>query len=428
MPDSDRSKKVMMSDMVPLARPKKVAKVVQLPESISTPEYEESVRQPIRETYYQDSETASPKSGCGVWVLGFICTIALLLVIGGVFASTHITLIPKKFSGTVDLSPIFTQTNLIGGLQFFTATKIFTKEQLVPAETSLTKDIFATGTVRFYNTGAHVKNIPSKTILRASNQKGIEVSYQTQGSIIIPAGTVSKPGQKDVKVIAINPGSDSNIQLSDFIVETPSVSITARSVTEISGGSLSTDKSADPATITTAESQLINTIGSSDDFIKRTSLEIPDTMIPIQVAFVSQPQLSTESHNDGVHVIEQVTVTIVMVKRNELARYLGNFINTPNDLKVTLDNLDGLTITNSILATPTTIPQTLQVRITGTATIIGDINSKAIQKNILGMSRSNIKALIKAIPEIDSFSLKMMPFWRSIVPTDPQKVVIEVIH
>lgn len=416
-----------MSDMVPVRPKKKI--IAETRPVVRTLKHKEP--QEDEYTDWNESNNKQPrKMGCALWFVGLICLLFLALVIGGLIATAQINLHPKKITGPLDVSVNLSQEGGQGTLRFYSATKTFTDERIVPIQATASKDAYAIGTIRFYNTNAEVKTIAAKTLVKSTNAGGQVINYRTKGVQSIPKANNKKPGQKDVEVVAESVGSGANIGLSDFILATAIPGVTARSVTEMKGGSSVTDKIGDPALVAAAHDELMTSFAPSIDLVNRMTQEVPNTMLVLPITFVdSAPVFSVEpNHDDGVHVIAHKAVAITMVNRTEFARFIAARLGTAKDLVVTIPNLDGLTITTATLASPKNIPRIVPIRITGDPVIYGQIADDEIKAGILGKSRSETRMYLADIKEIDQYDIHIMPFWRRILPLDSKKISVTVTN
>lgn len=430
-------KKRLMNDMMPVkktALPKQSLPVqkkvspalLKPPKTIRYEEPEEEYDEleedfsPIRNQRpsiaYRD-DTVKKKGGF-VWFIALVCSIALTLGVGGLFTEARIDIIPKSYQGSVDMSLILPQVK--------TATKTFTEERIVPAIGVSDKESYATGTVRFYNAGP-VKTIPKGSVIVSIAKK----EYVTNKAVTVPSVKAKVLGQVDVVVTAKLPGDQSNGGLDDFTFVTPSkntAGITIRSVTPMTGGTSGQDAIADPALVAAAAESLKTQFTRSDILIKRMSEEVPETSVVLPIAFPEHsPIITTEAnHADGVHVIAKETIAIVLVDRNDIARKIGDALNAPEDVKLTLKDFDGLTVTTNSITAGMPIPSSIQVRITGNGTVSGDINSEQIITKVKGSYRKTVRQLLIETPEIESFKITMRPFWRRSLPSSSDDISVNI--
>ncbi len=429
--------KRLMNDMVPSkkpAQPKQVVPVERKPASVllkpprkkiyEEPDYDEEDQEedfsPLERsrpiiTYKNDGKS---RSRGFVWFIAFVCIVALTLAIGGLFTEARIDITPKTYEGAVDMNLTLPQVK--------TATKTFTEEQIVPATSVSDKETYATGTVRFFNAGPS-KTIPKGTSIISSSKK----EYVTNKAVTVPSVKAKVLGQIDVSVTAKVSGSESNNGMDDFVFVTPTkntTGITIHSVTTITGGAKGQDSIADPAVITAATENLRSKFTRTDVLIKRMSEEIPDTAVVLPVMFPERsPEIVTEAnHTDGVHVIAKQTIAIILVDKKDIARKIGDALNAPEGMKLTLENFDGLTVTTNSIAANMPIPDTIQVRITGTAFVKGFVDSNQIIAQVKGLYRKTARNLLSETPEIDTFKITMRPFWRRSLPSSSDDISVNV--
>jgi hypothetical protein len=432
-----KNNKKVMSDMVAVARPKK-APVISLEKPVvvrkPSPRVERYVETQEEVNDFEKTPRAPrqevPRVGCALWFTGIICLGLLALVIGGVIARTEIVVTPQQYSGTVDMSATLAQGGVQGDIRFYTAMQSFSDKQIIPTQTVVARESRATGTVRFYNSTGKSKTIPAKTVIKSSTATGVMVAYQTKTAITVPAAKNKQPGQKDVGIIAVDVGAQANIGLNDFVLNTPIPGILIRSVTEMTGGAQGSDKIADPALIAAARETLGQSLTISEEMIQRLKEELPKDMIVLPITFADTvPVVTLESHHeDGVHVVARKTVTVIMVKRADLARLIGDRLSAPKGELLTISSLEGLSIASGALASPQNVPKTLSVRITGTARIAGLFENRSVQASLKGLSQAEARSAILAYPEVASVDIHMIPFWRRILPLDAEKISVTVTN
>lgn len=416
-------KKVVMNDMV---IPSKKVPPISSPQKIISPAHSE--HDPVEVVYHGDQpdNRAPKKMGCAVWLVATLCGGMLTLVIGGLFSGAKLSIHTRSFSGTVDTSVTLSQA-AGASLRFFTAVKTFSDKEIVTTTESVAKDAFATGTVRFFNASAKSITIPNKTRLIVVHHENDSLFYVTQAAVTVPAASKTIPGQKDIAVTALAVGRDFNQPLGDIFLEKTIPGISVRMKTSFTGGAQTSEKIIDPDTLATVSQQLILKNSNTDQLIARAQESVPSDMVVLPISLVSSvPTITTESHDDGVHVVAKRSVGLIFVKKTDMAKYLGGFINESKGVTLTMDNLEGLTITTSVLASPQTIPQTIPIRITGNGTLTGFVDAAKIKAVVLGNTRSQVKSLLSTLPEVEKVDISMVPFWRRVFPLDPTKVTVTI--
>ncbi len=418
MPD----KKHMMNDMIVTKKTVVKKQVLEVPQKFEIQPVSEQEDPVVFKSY---ENPVRNRSGCFLWIIAMICITALGMGIGGLFTYTKVAVTPKQFSGTVDKMYTLTQSRNTDGVFFATATKTFTSEKVIPITGRAPSEAQASGTVRLYNTHTSAKTISAKTEIISSAGK----KYLISKTVTIPPKGLKDPGQIDVGVIAKDAGIYGNSALDDFTFSKTSKTlegVTIRSVTEITGGSDDLDAIADPEMITRAAEDLKNEFSRTETLIARLSEQVPDTMIALPLTLPENPVtiVLDPKHEDGVHVIANQTVTILLVHRSEIARIIGDSLGVEKNIKLTLKNFEDLSILTSAIVAGQPIPQKIQIRITGTGTVVGLLDTQKIKEAILGISRKEARSSMDQIPEIATYKLQVQPFWRRILPRNPHQLEV----
>lgn len=432
MPDKKRT----MNDMVVSKKTVVKKRVLSVPKQIpkQPPKLNIEPQQEFfdDETYqgqiagYDSDRSRKQVTGCLMWVVAGVCLIALVLGIGGLFTHTKISLTPKHFSGSVDVSATLSQNSNDPNTVFFgAATKVFTEEKIVPSISTAPSESKATGSVQFFNTNTTSRTIPAKTEITSKAGK----KYILNTAVTVPAKTSKGPGQMVGAVTAVISGIEGNSGPDDFLFSktaTIFTGVTIRSSAEISGGASTSDAVADPQAIMDTENLLKQKFADSNEFVKRLSEQVPENMIVLPISVPENPVMITldPKHSDGVHVIASQAVTILMVDRADIANLFGANISVPQSTRVVLRDFGTISAMTSGLVAGQPIPQKLQVRMTGDVALFGWVDTQKIKEGVLGKSRGEVKEFIDQVPEVDEYKINMRPFWRRIVPTNVNEVEV----
>ena len=363
--------------------------------------------------------------GCLLWFIAAVCGIAIILGIGGLVAHAKITIARKQWTGPINQSITLAQNPYVGQIAFATETQSFTDSVVIPSTGTSVSSAKSTGTVRFYNSTNYSKTIPLGTVIVSSKN----ISYATAKKIIIPAQKKTTPGQADVVVAAVTAGSESNSSPDDFtFASLKTTGVTIHSITAIIGGVSANMQTANPDQLSQAQTQIAQYFADVTPFVSRMSNEIPKTMIvlPIQIA-PAIPTITTDgSQSDGVHVLGTESITVLLVNKSDIAKSLGSSLNIPETIKTLLPSFDQLTVTTATALSAGSIPQTLAIHVSGTATVVGSVDAKTIQMQLMGISRAKARTLLAAIPEIDHYSIKLSPPWRHVLPAKLGQITVTV--
>ncbi len=414
------AQKPFMSDMVPPRKPVRSQPVIRRdPEPVAV-EDEELYREPI---VHRSATAKLHKKISFAPIVALGCLVALGITIGNLFLNASLVVIPKHAQGSLDALITFSNTDS-GGTPFATATKIFKKEEIVPATGKIVVAAAANGTVRFYNSLPTKKTVPKGTSILSADK----VIYTTDKAVSLPAGSTKKPASSDVTVHATEAGSQGNRGLDDFTFATPTKAlqgITIRSVTPLVGGARGDDAVADQGSIDSAKEQLLTAWPDQRVLMERVGSMIPRSMIMLPVALsTGSVETHTEAdHGDGVHVVATQTVQVILVDRVELGRKIADALGASKDIRFEPVSLEGLSFSGVSL---TEGGSTLQVHISGPVDLQGSIDPVLIRGKVPGMSKSQVKALLATFPEIDHATVAVMPPWRRLLPLDPGRIGIKV--
>lgn len=349
------------------------------------------------------------------------CIIVLTIGIGGLFSGAQIELIPITKTGPVDITIVARTQPVQNQIMIATATKIITDTRILPAIGKIEKTSFAKGKVRFYNSKSEMIKVPAGTIIVASDG----TRYKTDKLVSIPKGGSKTTGQVDGLVTSFVAGALGNKELDNFTFENKSFTgITIRSVTEIIGGADGDDFIADPTMIAQAKKELSEMTIDSVGISNRLAEEIPDSFIRLPLGEnVTRPIITLEaSHPDGVHVVAQREVTIAMVKKAEIAQLFAKDLGMFTDRLVTVENFNGLSVVAGGVGSAYSSLKELPLRITGTATIVGLVNTQEIKTNLLGKTKKQAKTILGDIKELTGFTIRMTPPWRNVMSGDPKDI------
>lgn len=386
----------------------------------------ESEIMPVRRMVSSRTEPVNHR-GWFLWAIAIVCSIALIVGIGGLFTHAEINIIPKTFTGDINTTVSFSQNPESGSVFFGTATKTFTDEIIIPATGVVTKESKASGKVHFYNTNAIAKTIPVGTKIVSSKK----MVYQTIKTVTIPAVNkkTKTPGTIEVGVTAVLAGSESNTDPDDFTFDASKsfTNITIRSSVAIVGGAQGSDSIADPGTINAAGDTLRARFADPAILVKRIADVIPDDFMVLPITInPSVPVVVPETnHSDGVHVVAKQTVGIIMVKKYDIARVLGDQLSADKNINLTLQNFDHLTVITGTVMSATTIPSQFTARVSGTATVTGFVDREWLRSQMVGITKSDAKNILEKNTAIQSFKLHMRPFWRRTMPISEKSIIID---
>lgn len=416
----------IMSDMVVVHKPsEKKQTLPQKKEIVFDLPEKETVHH--EESHVKKSTPISKKQrrGYSFWIIALICIIAISISVGGLISHATITIIPKKISGAIDTTFTLSQNNTKNTVFFATITKNFSESEVIPVEGYTDTESKSSGTVRFYNKSSLPQTIPVNTIIISSKNK----QYVIKKTITIPPAKDTVLGSMDVSVEAKEIGADYNSDLDDFSLLKKTLSsddLVIRSVTPLIGGGKKQEPFANEELLNQTKNNLKEVLRDNNKFATLLAQEIPKNMIVLPITIPTKTStLTTESTDDGIIVTIMQPITLLLVNRSEIAQVLYKSLIKDGTLEqLTLESFSGLTIVSNDITNTQSVPEKIQVRITGMMQLYGLINKEEVQEKIVGNSRSQVKEYLESKEEIESFTLRMRPFWRRVLPAQKQDISV----
>lgn len=154
---------------------------------------------------------------------------------------------------------------------------------------------------------------------------------------------------------------------------------------------------------------------------------IPQRFVILPLSFYSQePVITFEKDDQGaLRIIGQKKCTLLLVERNTFAQKIKERLKIQDNLTYTLLHESDLTFTTQVLATPDSLPDTIPVRITGNVTLQGDIDQEKVLAHALGTPKKEFFTWVTSLPEVKKAKVKMIPFWRTLIPREESRVSLE---
>lgn len=431
------SRKKTMNDMVVVSKKttvvshasKKVLEKSSSEHQTHDDPYTRTSEKKIQPITLKQQEKMSPEKkpmGCALWIVGLVALVAILVVAGGLIARATVTIVPWSQAIEINQDISFSTTPQPGKVFFATAQKTFTETMVISTATTASTNQSATGTVRFFNKGSSAVTIPAKTIIK--NQRGYE--YIIDKKLTVSAMKQQIPGSTDSMITAIAPGARFNSQPNDFLLpESFPETLQVKSVTPISGGIQISELQTSPEVLDTTIAE-VKKLFVGDTLIQRMKEEIPDTFLAVPESISrTEPRISIQYDKpDGIHVIGEQTITLGIISKSDLAHVLlasQNHIGYTGEA-LSLEKKSDINLVVSPTLQGSAIPSLFQGSMTGNVVLVAQIDPKIIIKKIKGISRIEAKAFLDTIPEIRSFSLRMMPPWRFTVPFSENDIIIKV--
>lgn len=159
---------------------------------------------------------------------------------------------------------------------------------------------------------------------------------------------------------------------------------------------------------------------------QRLSRDVPESKI-IFPLIIAEPVVFTKNENDlVVELVASKTVTLIIVDKQSLAQLVYKNSSQDGTAVFTVTDSRDMLATTSLLVSSVEIPDSIPVRLTGTPLLTTLISQQEITRVVQGKKISEIKQLLTSVPEIQSFSLKIRPFWRTTAPSNQNLIRITV--
>jgi hypothetical protein len=358
-----------------------------------------------------------------------IALIALIIVIGSgavlyAFASAKVTITPT--AKTTSVSGDFSATFNSGDIPYQIVTVDKTVSANVPAESTETVNDPAQGSIVISNS----QDTKQTLIKNTRFQSASGLIFRIQDSVTIPAGSISSPGTVTATVYADTGGDQYNIAATSFTVPGLKGSasydkVTAKSTEAFTGGFSGTRPSVSEAT-RTAQNQK-SQAALTDAINKAIAAQLPAGYITIPGStFITYiPATDTAGKSNSVNVNLKGTAVAVALPNAALAKAIayrtnGSYTGQP----VTIKDPNTLKLTPSAQGTPTAEQGTFGFTLSGTATIIYDVDAAKIAGAVAGKSRTAAYTIIQGFPEVSRAILNVRPFWKTSFPDDPSSIVV----
>lgn len=151
---------------------------------------------------------------------------------------------------------------------------------------------------------------------------------------------------------------------------------------------------------------------------RQTRTQIPEGLLlnpELQFFFFNKSNIVFTGNTIAFPAIAQGTMTSYLINTQVLEQAIAAsvFHDTKTYPEVSIPEIGSLQI-RAISAAPfdpNTIPDTFTISLTGTGTIITQASPEEIQRDLLGKKTSDFDSILANIPEIDTGTFSMYPFW-----------------
>lgn len=346
------------------------------------------------------------------------------------FSGAKVSITPASQVATVGAN--FTATNGAGDLPFTVITVTKTATASVPAESTLTANDSAQGTIIISNAQKTAQTLINNT--RFATPTGLV--FRIHSPILIPPATASGPGTVSVPVFADQPGVNYNVEPTTFTVpglqnSSSYTLVTARSTAAMTGGFSGTRASVSQSTDDAQHATLQKALSTSLQSALAAQIPTGDVLLPGASFTAYQTQPDSATTTTSVLVSVQGTVNAVVFPESALAKAIASNVGgTYSGQPVTLNGVTGLSFTPapspidfSALNNPSS---TLSFGLSGQTKVVWTVDPVRIAGAVAGKTRDSAQLILQGFPEVDRAVLTLRPFWASTFPQDPTHIKVVV--
>ena len=363
--------------------------------------------------------------------------LALIIVVFGLlsfFDSSTLSYNPKSANLSLN-NEVFSANKEGGGNLIFSVVKLsrdLGKEVSASGQEEVSRK--ASGTIVVYN---NASTEPQRLIATTRFESSDGKVYRVANDFVIPGMTIvsgaNRPGSVEITVVADQPGSESNIGLSDFTLPglrgTPRFqTIYARSKTPMTGGFVGVEKGVSEADRERTVGEL--EVGLKSDLTSEALAQVPAgfVLIPSLSSFVFEdmPQ-SAASDTNKVVLNRRGHLYGIMFKRGELSTHLAKETISIRDS----ESVDLIGLENLNFAYVDTSPQDLSslsefdFSVSADSKVVWRTDEVALKADLAGKNKRELPQILNNYPTIVSAKAVIRPFWKRSFPTDVSNIVVK---
>jgi len=362
------------------------------------------------------------------WGTAVVALVVVLASVGALmlFSGAKVEIHPKVATGSV--SGEYTASATGGDLPFkvVTAEKIASKS--VAAESTVNANDAAQGMITVYNASEKPQRFVKNT--RFESPQGL--IYKAVDAVSVPAGTASAPGTVKIAVYAETGGEKYNIGPTDFSVPglsgTPEAKLVYGKSTEaFVGGFLGNRPSVSEATASRERAGLTTALQSGIQDALRAQVPEGYVLVPGTETVSYSPLPDAPDGKGGVEVRQKASATAAAFPEDAFARAVAQAIIGQGyaGQPVRLMGVDQLRATPSA---PVSATEDFSFTLSGTGSIVWIADPEKIAGSVAGKTRDAARVLISGLPEVESGTITLKPFWKGSLPDDPEEIQVTVVE
>ncbi|HVU75812.1 MAG TPA: hypothetical protein VHD38_03185 [Candidatus Paceibacterota bacterium] len=363
-----------------------------------------------------------------LWIIAVLAVVVLGVLVLVAFRATTVTVTPRSHTLTFDDTSTFTAypvaTAATGTLTYSVQTADFEDSEVVKSTGTVHAEDKASGEITIYN---NYQTTPLHFVKTTRFESADGHIFRTPADVVIPGKSGSTPGQVTVTVIADKAGEDYNVAAGKFTVPglksnaTEYAQVYAQSTAAMSGGFVG-DK---PGVSDADQATALSTIkGRLQDKAQAAASSTDGTLVFPQLMTISySDEPSTTEAGGSVRIHEKAHVEIPQLSSDAFANLVAaDVAGSPVTLRP--GSGFGASLKNATSTTRGTDP--IQFPLTGSATIVWNIDTTSLATALAGKEQSAFQAIVTQFPGIEEAHARIEPFWKGSFPTDPKKIKIVV--
>ncbi len=353
-----------------------------------------------------------------------------VLIIGGLLVIIILCLVFIESKAVIEIRPVKTPVEFSS--QFSSAGEIIKKEHFIsqefPSSGQAAREDKAQGVIRVYNNYSLDQILVANTRFWCFDDENLR-EFKTKERVVVPAQQYL-----DVEVIASSAGEEYNIGPCTFSVPglkgSPRyTSVYGESSSVMSGGKKTSVTQVTQADLDNAEKILeekarqecqtaLESAVSADDYIV-----IEEEMKIKVIEFIPLTEVGQVVNNFVCQI--KVEGEVPVLKKSDLKDFARDYIlsQIPTD-KVLIEGSVGI----SYLPEAIDIENgqiTLGIEISGE--IYSALDENYLKEKVRDLRPDEIRATLRAFPEIEQVQARLWPFWVTTVPVDSAEIEVKVI-
>ncbi len=405
---------------------------------ISSPERDRAEIESVREEIKADNDKIAEekhilpkKKGYKGKIIAVIAIIVVLFVCAYFLmprvSSARLTIIPK--GEQIVVNSVFTANKSdTSDLPYQIVT--YQKDGIltVPSTSNKHVEMKASGTIRIFN---NFSSATQKLVVNTRFTTPQGLVYRISVPVVVPGKSGTVPGSVDVSAVADAPGDNYNLAFSDFSIPgfkggPKYTAIFGRSVSAFSGGFSGDQAVVDPNQEATSRSIIDKELEAS--LVKQMSQNIPADYVFFPDAYKLDYQALPDIPADvGVKIAERATYQAIIFKQSDIVKALVK--GTPQEKNDPDMISSGDSLTFALTQSSKNDPwngDSFSFSLNGTTTLMNSIDVAKLKKDLAGLPRTNLNAILSSYPGVLTAQVAVTPFWKGIFPASPESISIDI--